>query len=191
MRIATRVVILIVLSVSAVFAGDSNAKLPGHSIELSGGWLQPYKDTLTGVTNGAGAAYAGMVTLGYVLGENNQLSIHLLQFRHHFINSTNALVFSYGFGFKHFLPRQWADLGIVRPFLSYGILLSQAILPGLTGRGMAHTTRIALGADLAFEERSRLMIEATWESSDYPSFTSPDSRYMSAFALSTGWRVLF
>lgn len=180
--------VLLFVSVTIIY---SEEKPLSRSLELSVGYMVPYKETMLQGAGKLGPAYTPMLTYGYLLSEDYQLGIHLLRFNHHYSSITPVYTYSYGFGFKHFLPRNLLDLGLFHPYLSYSIILSQGFIDGTEGRGMAHNTRIGAGTDITINRNNRLLLEAVWDSVDFPGFGNATGRNIYAVSGVIGWRLLF
>jgi hypothetical protein len=155
------------------------------SIDVAAGYAIPYIDDFN-----AGQAPGMMVTYSFLLSERNALGITLLRFNMHPFAANTLYTFAYGFNFRHYWPASWATLDPFVPYLSYSILLSQAILSGTSGRAIAHDTRIALGTDIKIAQRHRLTLEAAWDYASYPYFNTV-TKGIQFITPSIGYRFLF
>ncbi|MEI6874106.1 MAG: hypothetical protein WCL50_03140 [Spirochaetota bacterium] len=140
-----------------------------------------------------GPSYLPSLALGYSLTPDYQLAIVLLRFNHYFAaaDKNGKFGFAYGFQFKHFLPRAWADLGAWQPWLAYGIFLNQLINTSVSGRGNGHNTHLAMGSDLALDSRNHLVFEADWDMSTFPAFGTTTEEKISSVSAGIGYRFLY
>jgi len=145
-----------------------------------------------GLGSSAGAlSYSPMLTYNFLLDEHNALGIVLLKFNHYPLADNPVYNFAYGFQFKHFWNRKWADLGAFVPWLSYAILLNQTLVAGESGRVIGHNTRLSLGSDIVLAPSHRLVPQLAWDSVDYPGLNGAKSYSLSSLSLGLGYRLLF
>jgi hypothetical protein len=158
-------------------------------VDLMGAWS--YRQTLGLSSSEAKLSYAPMITYSFLLDERNALGIVLLKFNHFALAQDPVYTFAYGFQFKHYWNRAWADLGPFIPWLSYGILLNQAVVTGTPGRAIGHNTRIGLGSDLVVAPAHHLVVQGAWDSVDYPSLGVSSANGLSTLSFGVGYRFLF
>ena len=158
-------------------------------LDLLASWS--YKQTLGLDTSIAKFSYVPMLTYSFLLDENNALGIVLLKFDHFPLADNPVYSFAYGFQFKHYWNRKWADLGAFVPWLSYGILLNQALVTNTVGRAIGHNTRMAMGTDIILAPAHRLTPQLAWDSVDFPTLGSGTSNSLSSLSLGLGYRFLF
>ncbi len=166
----------------ALFSED----LLNRSITLGISGVYVYKDDFGGLAPG----YGGMITYNYHLSEDYLLGINLLRYELHPGSNPGLMSFSYGFTFQHFWKKSWGDLGNFLPYLSYSILLNQGILAGVSGRALAHNTRIALGMEVKLEQRHHLGLEGLWNYASYGYFGMDGKNYQNA-GLGLNYRYSF
>ncbi len=193
---------LVHLGLGVVFAQSSFAQpSPGNApasekvfkrsidFDLTAAWA--YRQTLGLDSNSAKLAYSPMLTYSFLLDEHNALGIVLLKFSHFPLAANPVVTFAYGFQFKHYWKRKWADLGTFVPWISYGILLNQAVVANTAGRAIGHDTRIGLGTDIVLAPSHRLVLQLGWDSVDYPSLGSSVSNSLESVSMGLGYRLLF
>lgn len=157
--------------------------------DLTAAWA--YKQTLGLDSGSAKLAYSPMITYSFLLDEDNALGIVLLKFSHFPLAANPVYNFAYGFQFKHYWNRKWADLGVFVPWISYGILLNQALVTNEAGRAIGHNTRVGLGSDIVLAPSHRLVLQLGWDSVDYPSLGSSVSNSLESASIGLGYRFLF
>lgn len=169
-------------TLSAGETGDTAEKTWSRSLDISIGGL--YAKSSDGSINIPAWAYSPMLTYNYGLSEDYGLGITLLKYTHFLADGTNPNLYSfaYGFTFTHWLPKKLWDLGAVKPWVAYSILLNQAFQEGTTGHGIAHDTRIAAGLDYILTPKFRLYSELVWDMSSFGSLGGPDLKYTSETA---------
>lgn len=160
---------------------------PSRSLDVSISVARAYKDAF----GGAGTSYAPMLTYSYLLNRDYLLGIVLIRFNHFYEPAQNLYGFAYGFLFKHFLPKPWADLGPLVPWCAYGILLNQLVVSGTDGRGMAHDTRISAGLDWIWTSSQRITAEIVWDYASFPAFNDKTARDLQLLSAGIGYRFLF
>ncbi|MGD0838682.1 MAG: hypothetical protein ABSB49_18755 [Polyangia bacterium] len=158
-------------------------------LDLTAAWA--YKQTLGLDSDSAKLAYSPMITYSFLLDEHNALGIVLLKFSHFPLAANPVYNFAYGFQFKHYWNRKWADLGAVVPWISYGILLNQALVANEAGRAIGHNTRMGLGCDIVLAPSHRLVLQLGWDLVDYPSLGSSVSNSLESVSMGLGYRLLF
>jgi len=158
-------------------------------LDLLASWS--YKQTLGLDSSIAKFSYVPMLTYSFLLNENNALGIVLLKFDHFPLADNPVYSFAYGFQFKHYWNRKWADLGAFVPWLSYAILLNQTLVTNRVGRAIGHNTRMAMGTDIILASAHRLTPQIAWDSVDFPSLDSGTSNSLSSLSLGLGYRFLF
>lgn len=158
-------------------------------IGLSAGYA--YKQTVGSAAPEAHAAYAPMISFSYLAGPNTDISLVLLKFSHYPLSQAPVYNFAYGFEIRHHWHREWGDLGVFDPWLSYGILLSWVVVADRAGAAIGHDTRIALGTDIVTAPRGRFVVQVAWENASYPALDSSFFDGQGSFSLGIGYRFLF
>ncbi len=158
-------------------------------LDLTAAWA--YKQTLGLDSDSAKLAYSPMITYSFLLDERNALGIVLLKFSHFPLAANPVYNFAYGFQFKHYWNRKWADLGAVVPWISYGILLNQALGSEPGGAVIGHNTRMGLGCDIVLAPSHRRVLQLGWDLVDYPSLGSSVSNSLESVSMGLGYRLLF
>jgi hypothetical protein len=182
--------VLVLASVlGALSAQPAPAFKRSLDLDLMAAWS--YRQTLGLSTPEAALSYAPMLTYSFLLDERNALGIVLLKFNHFALAQNPVYTFGYGFQFKHYWNRAWADLGAFLPWLSYGILLNQAVVTNTPGRAIGHNTRIGFGSDVVIAPAHHLVILGAWDSVDYPSLGVSSSNSLSMLSFGAGYRFLF
>ena len=186
MRILTTLITIIALSGGLTLGAEEKPADFHRSLDVSLASNYAYKDTLGGL----GLGYSPMLSYNYYLAHDYLFGITLLRYTLYPAADHPAQNFAYGFLFKHYLPKSWADLGSAVPWLSYSILLNQLIQDGSPGRGIAHDTRISLGSDFVLSDHHRLFLEGAWDMSDFSALDGHQDT-VSAVSLGLGYRFLF
>ena len=150
-----------------------------------------YKETFGLSTPAAKFSYAPMVTYNWLVDPNNSVGIVLLRFDHFALADNPVYTFSYGFQFKHFWHREWADLGIFVPWVAYGLLQNWAFVSDRLGSAFAYDARISLGTDLILAPAHRLVLQFVWDIADWPAFGTTKSDALSSLSFGVGYRLLF
>ena len=197
MKTTKRILFLAVLSVALLGTLAAQESPPPTNpgfrrsldFDLLASWS--YKQTLGLDTAIAKFSYVPMLTYSFILNETNTLGIVLVKFDHFPLADNPVYSFAYGFQFKHYWNRKWADLGAFVPWLSYGILLNQALVTNTAGRAIGHNTRMAMGTDIILASAHRLTPQLAWDSVDFPTLGSGTSNSLSSLSLGLGYRFLF
>jgi len=166
-------------------------ELPKHSIDIDVLAAYSYKQTLGVQSPEAKFNYAPMISYSYLIDPNNAISIVLFKFNHYVLSNNPVYNFSYGFQFRHSWHKEWADLGVFVPWISYGILLNWGVVNDREGAAIGHETRIALGTDIVLAPAHRLVIQLAWDNVSYPSFGTNSFEGEGSVILGIGYRLLF
>ena len=196
-HMALAVMMSFYFGLGVIFAQSSPGSAPASEkvfkrsidFDLTAAWA--YRQTLGLNSDSAKLAYSPMITYSFLLDEHNALGIVLLKFSHFPLAANPVYNFAYGFQFKHYWNRKWADLGALVPWISYGILLNQALVANEAGRAIGHNTRVGLGSDIVLAPSHRLVLQLGWDSVDYPSLGSSISNSLESVSIGLGYRFLF
>jgi len=191
------VCVIVVMSALSSLAAQDATPPPGKhgafkrsvDFDLMASWA--YKETLGLAKPEAKLSYAPMLSYSFLLDETNTLGIVLLKFNHFALAQDPVCTFGYGFQFKHYWNPAWADLGAYLPWISYGILLSQAVVANTPGRAIGHNTRMGLGTDIVLAPAHHLVLQAAWDSVDFPTLGSTASNSLGMMSAGLGYRFLF
>lgn len=166
-------------------------KFPKQSLDFDfmGSWS--YKQTLGSQTDAAKFSYEPMLTTSYYLNANNSIGIVLMKFDHFAFSDNPVYTFAYGFQIKHSWHKEWGDLGIFLPWMSYGLLLNWAVINDTAGAIIGHNTRIAIGTDLILSPAHHIVLSFAWQNVSYPSLGTTIFQGSGGLAFGLGYSFLF
>lgn len=165
----------------------SQSAAPTRAFETSLSGVMSIGDDFGGLAQTASLG----LTFAYLIGPQSQLGVTLVRATPWVFTGTAFYQFAYGLEYKHFWNPTWAELGPWQPWVSYSLLVDQGLRSGVTGRGIAHQTRLSLGTDLTLADNQRLTAEAGASESNYASFGVKVPPKLLTASLGLGWRVLF
>lgn len=175
----------------AALSPEPAAAAPKHSVDIDIMASWSYKQTFGLNAPESRFSYAPMLTYSYLLDENSSIGIVLLKFNHFALTANPVYNFAYGFQFRHSWHREWADLGIFDPWMSYGILLNWTVVNDQKGSTIGHDTRMALGTDLILAPAHRLVLQLVWDNVSSPSFGTDFFNGLGSLSFGLGYRFLF